>query len=58
MSTLKEIDEVVKIFRDENCQFELMHCNSTYPLAEEDANLNCIKTLRERYDCDVELLRT
>ena len=53
MSTLSEIDDVVKIFRNENCPFELMHCNSTYPLAEEDANLNCIKTLRERYDCDV-----
>ena len=32
MSTLEEIDAVVKIFRDANCPFELMHCNSTYPM--------------------------
>ena len=53
MSTLKEIDEVVNIFKKKNCPFELMHCNSTYPMADEDANLKCIITLRERYNCDV-----
>ena len=30
-----------------------MHCNSTYPLKENDANLFCIPMLRERYSCDV-----
>jgi len=53
MSTLEEIDSVVKIFRDANCPFELMHCNSTYPMKEEDANLRCIPMLKERYSCDV-----
>jgi len=53
MSTLEEIDEVVDLFRSENCSFELMHCNSTYPMAEEDANLLCIKTLMDRYGCPV-----
>jgi len=53
MSTLEEIDEVVDLFRSENCAFELMHCNSTYPMAEEDANLLCIKTLMDRYGCNV-----
>ena len=53
MSTLEEIDEVVDLFRSENCVFELMHCNSTYPMAEEDANLLCIKTLMDRYGCPV-----
>ena len=53
MSTLEEIDEVVKIFKDANCPFELMHCNSTYPMKEEEANLLCIPMLRERYGCDV-----
>ena len=53
MSTLKEIDEVVNIFRDANCPFELMHCNSTYPMQEQDANLLCIPMLKERYSCDV-----
>ena len=53
MSTLEEIDSVVKIFRDANCPFELMHCNSTYPMKEEDANLRCIPMLKERYSCNV-----
>ena len=53
MSTLEEIEEVVKLFRDKNCPFELMHCNSTYPMKEEDANLACIPMLRKKFDCNV-----
>jgi len=53
MSTLEEIDAVVGIFRDAGCPFELMHCNSTYPMAVEEANLLCIPALRERFDCPV-----
>lgn len=53
MSTIEEIDEVVKIFKDANCPFELMHCNSTYPMKDEDANLRCIPMLKERYRCEV-----
>ena len=53
MSTLEEIDEVVKIFKDANCPFELMHCNSTYPMNDRDANLLCIPMLKERYGCSV-----
>ena len=53
MSTLEEIDEVVDIFKSSNCPFELMHCNSTYPVKEIDSNLLCIKTLRDRYKCKV-----
>ncbi len=53
MATLEEIDEVVDLFRKANCPFELMYCVSTYPMKEEEANLRCIPTLRERYGCDV-----
>jgi N-acetylneuraminate synthase len=53
MSTLEEIDAAVKIFESYNCPFELMHCNSSYPMNNEEANLNVIQTLRERYSCDV-----
>jgi len=51
MSTLGEIDAAVEIFEKSNCPYELMHCNSTYPLAEADANLRIIDLLKERYDC-------
>lgn len=53
MCELKDIDIAVEIFRGAGCPFELMHCVSTYPMRDEDANLNCIKTLRERYKCNV-----
>ena len=53
MSTLEEIDAVVKIFKEANCPFELMHCNSTYPMKDEDANLLCIPMLKDRYACQV-----
>ena len=53
MSNLSEIDEVVEVFNKIGCEFELMHCNSTYPLKDEDANLRCIETLRKRYNCKV-----
>ena len=50
---LEEIDEVVKLFKSLSCPFELMHCNSSYPMKDKDANLNCIKLLKERYNCNV-----
>lgn len=53
MSTLEEIDQVVDLFRKKNCKFELMHCNSSYPMKDEEANLNCMKTLKKRYNCNV-----
>ena len=30
-----------------------MHCNSSYPMKDEEANLNCMKFLKERYNCNV-----
>lgn len=53
MSTYEEIDHAVDIFRKYECPFELMHCNSTYPMPKEDANLRLIPALRERYGCKV-----
>jgi N-acetylneuraminate synthase len=53
MCTLEELDKVVKIFKNVNCPFELMHCNSTYPMKEEDANLLCIPMLKNRYGVNV-----
>jgi len=53
MSTYDDIQNAVDIFRSKNCSFELMHTISTYPMADEDANLNLIKTLRDKYSCNV-----
>ena len=53
MATLEELDQVVAIFKAAECPFELMHCNSTYPMKDEDANLLCIPMLRDRYGVSV-----
>jgi N-acetylneuraminate synthase len=53
MSTYDDIQQAVDIFRKANCPFELMHTVSTYPMKTEDANLNVIHTLREKYQCNV-----
>lgn len=53
MSTLEEIDAAVQIFKDRKCSFELMHCNSSYPMDPKDANLALIPFLRKKYSCDV-----
>ena len=53
MCTKSDIDTAVEIFRRHNCPFELMHCVSTYPMEDEDANLRRIEILRKLYNCKV-----
>ena len=47
------IETAVRIFKNNNCPFELMHCVSTYPMKPEDANLETINTLKEKFNCKV-----
>lgn len=53
MTTYNDIQKAIDIFKSAKCSFELMHTVSTYPMADENANLNMIKTLREKYNCNV-----
>lgn len=53
MSTCKEIARAVAIFKMYNCPFELMHCNSQYPMPDQLANLKVIDLLREEFKCKV-----
>jgi N-acetylneuraminate synthase len=53
MSSEKDIDTAVSIFKKNNCSFELMHCVSTYPMKTEDANLVTINQLKKKYNCNV-----
>lgn len=53
MSSYEEIDHAVEIFKKHDCPFELMHCNSTYPMPMEDANLKLIEKLAGKYGCKV-----
>ena len=53
MSTMEDIDKAVAIFDEAECSYELMHSVATYPMKNEHANLNVIKTLKAKYNCPV-----
>ena len=53
MSTMDEIRAAEKIFRNNNCPFELQHSNSSYPMKDVEANLRCIQTLKKEFNCNV-----
>ena len=52
MTTYDDIQRAVDIFREADCPFELMHTVSTYPMKVENANLNMINTLRDKFQCN------
>jgi N-acetylneuraminate synthase len=49
MSTVTQVQKAVKIFKDKKCPFELMYCNSTYPMPLEEANLNAMKAMKKTF---------
>jgi N-acetylneuraminate synthase len=53
MSTIDEIKDAITIFEKHNCPFELQHSNSSYPMKDEEANLECIKTLKNQFNCNI-----
>lgn len=48
-----EVQELVEILNAGSPQYMLLHCISSYPMEEKDANLSVIYTLRERFECPV-----
>jgi N-acetylneuraminate synthase len=53
MSTIKEIEKAVKIFRKHKCEFELMHSHSSYPMKLDEANLKVIQSLQKKFKCNI-----
>jgi N-acetylneuraminate synthase len=53
MTDFKMIENAVNIFKKNDCPFELMHCISKYPFEDTKANLNMIKILRNKFNCNV-----
>jgi len=53
MSTMDEVRKAVEIFKKHDCPFELMHCNSAYPMDISEANLLCITALKKEFNCNV-----
>mgnify|MGYP001584800538 FL=1 len=53
MSEMKDIENAVKIFKKHKCPFELMHCNSAYPISNNEVNLKLIPMLKKKFKCKV-----
>ena len=53
MSTEEEIDTAVDTIKRFTSDFAILHCNSTYPAPIEELNLSTIKTLKDKYNCEV-----
>tara|TARA_Y100001963_G_scaffold131220_1_gene188309 strand:+ start:303 stop:1163 length:861 start_codon:yes stop_codon:yes gene_type:complete len=63
MSTWREIEQannwlltggkILNFDDNANKNYALLHCNSTYPAPLEDLNLSAIKTLKEKFFCEV-----
>ena len=53
MCSIDDIGKAVNIFKDNKCEFTLMHSVSIYPCPEEKLNLINIKFLKEKFNCNV-----
>ena len=53
MSTMEEIEKTVDFLKNENCNFVLLHCNSTYPAPIDSLNLNLIPVLSRKFSIPI-----
>ncbi len=56
LSSLKEINELVKFLRKNKCKnFALLKCTSAYPAKPTDSNVKTIEDMRKKYNCEIGL---
>jgi len=53
MSSMKNVENVVKIFKKNKCKFNLMHCVSSYPCPEESLNLKLIEVYEKKFGINI-----
>ncbi len=53
MSKMNEILAAYKILAKHTDKISILHCISTYPLNEQDANLSVINALKNKFDCAI-----
>lgn len=54
MSKLNEIKKAFKIIKkNKKNKISLLHCVSSYPTPEEEANLSCIEVLKKKFNCTI-----
>ena len=51
MSDFKEIDKIIKLFKQKKIKFCLLQCTSKYPCAAKDLGLNNIEIFNKKYKC-------
>lgn len=51
ISTLNEIEAAYAILKSKTGKIAMLHCVSSYPTKEEDANLSAMQALKSRFDC-------
>lgn len=51
MSTMEQVHKAVGLLGEDN--LIILHCTSTYPTADEEINLNVIKSLRKLFNCPI-----
>ncbi len=52
MSNFSEIEKVLKIYKNKS-KITLLHCTSNYPCSLKSINLNVIKSLRKKFNCNI-----
>lgn len=53
MCNLDEIENAVKMFKNSNTEYVLMHCVSLYPTGIENVNLERIRKLKDIFNCKI-----
>ena len=54
-STLKEVDDALKVLNKNKKNITVLQCNSAYPTPIKDLNLNILKTYKKYFNCNVGL---
>lgn len=56
LNSLQEIKELLKFLKNNKCKnFALLKCTSSYPALPSDSNINTIKDMRKKFNCEVGL---
>lgn len=53
MSSIKEISETIKIYKNNKKNISLLHCVSNYPCSYSSLNINSLKLLNETFNCPI-----
>lgn len=54
MNTLKELNNLAALLKRNNCKnYALLKCTSSYPAKSSNINLQTIKDMRDRFNCEV-----